>query len=518
MSGYRKRALPFIRGVPVLVGAAALVMLLLATTSTASGAGSTKLRLATGQITPGATYYGSKTLSGSIAQTDPSLLGQTGSQKPVMIKYDFDATASYTGDLAGLAATSPRVTGKALANNASAVAAYEATRRRDAGDHRRRRGRSARRRRRTGFKTVYGGVARRVPANRWQRCSRSPASRRCSATRWSSRSTTTPRSSARRTSGRRSAGRSNAGEQRHRRRHRHRHLARASVASRTTACRAAPAAVRRASSATAPTPPTSARPFTCNDKLIGAYAFLNTYMAVSGTRPDEFCNATTRHVLARATPRATARTPRRRPPATCVDSAAALRRRARPGQRHRPRRPRDHVPRLRCDRAASAPTPSRPCSRRSPTASNVINFSICGARNPYTDPVELAFLDAYERRHLRQRLGRQQRPRRRRPPSTAARGSTTVGASTGPALVHLDAAPDRRRRRDVRHGRRHAHERRSARRRRSCSPRASRARTRSARRRCSAGAATGKVVALPARRQRPRRQGLQRPRRAARPG
>ena len=57
---------------------------------------------------------------------DPSLLGRTDSTPVnVMIKYDFDATASYKGGVAGLAATSPRVTGKTLKDNAAAVSAYE---------------------------------------------------------------------------------------------------------------------------------------------------------------------------------------------------------------------------------------------------------------------------------------------------------------------------------------------------------------------------------------------------------
>ena len=46
-------------------------------------------------------------------------------------------------------------------------------------------------------------------------------------------------------------------------------------------------------------------------------------------------------------------------------------------------------------RAASRPTPPRRSSRRSWTASDVINFSISGGSHPYSDPVELAFLDAY---------------------------------------------------------------------------------------------------------------------------
>ena len=60
----------------------------------------------------------SKSESGRLAQTDPSLLGRSDSTPVnVMIKYDYDATASYTGGVAGLAATSPRATGKALKDN-----------------------------------------------------------------------------------------------------------------------------------------------------------------------------------------------------------------------------------------------------------------------------------------------------------------------------------------------------------------------------------------------------------------
>ena len=46
-------------------------------------------------------------------------------------------------------------------------------------------------------------------------------------------------------------------------------------------------------------------------------------------------------------------------------------------------------------RAASAPTPRRPSQQAILDGVNVINFSISGGANPYTDPVELAFLDAY---------------------------------------------------------------------------------------------------------------------------
>ena len=83
-----------------------------------------------------------------------------------MIKYDYDATASYAGGVAGLAATSPAATGKKLKDNKGAVDAYEnhakqvsgkissavtaAVPTTAIGEE---------------FVTVYGGVAAQIPAN-----------------------------------------------------------------------------------------------------------------------------------------------------------------------------------------------------------------------------------------------------------------------------------------------------------------------------------------------------------------
>ena len=78
-------------------------------------------------LTPDSTFVGAKSSSGAIAQSDPALLGRTDATPVnVMIKYDYDATASYAGGVDGLAATSPRVTGKSLKANAAAVQAYDA--------------------------------------------------------------------------------------------------------------------------------------------------------------------------------------------------------------------------------------------------------------------------------------------------------------------------------------------------------------------------------------------------------
>jgi subtilisin family serine protease len=68
-----------------------------------------------------------KSTSGRLAQTDPALLDRTdGAAVPVVVKLDYDAAARYQGDVKGLAATSPKVTGRALDGRSAAEQAYEA--------------------------------------------------------------------------------------------------------------------------------------------------------------------------------------------------------------------------------------------------------------------------------------------------------------------------------------------------------------------------------------------------------
>ena len=143
-----------------------VVLAALATLVVAGGAASEPSYEAT-PLTPDATIVAADTASGRIAQSDPSLLGRTDDTLVhVLVKYDLDPTASYTGGIPGLEATSPSVTGKSLKANRAAVAAYE----RYAGG-------------RTeaisadveeavpaveisrSFETAYGGVAASLPAN-----------------------------------------------------------------------------------------------------------------------------------------------------------------------------------------------------------------------------------------------------------------------------------------------------------------------------------------------------------------
>ena len=205
-----------------------------------------------------------------------------------MIKYDVDATASYSGGVAGLAATSPSVTGKPLADNEAAVARLRPARR--GGRRLDQRAPSSRPSRtpRSGRRSRPPTAAsrRRCPRTRSPTCSTCPASPRCRRTRSSSRSTTTRRSSAppnvwpsarrleqppARTS---IVGVIDTGvwpENPMLVRDRDRSPARGAAAAQL-----GPRAGRRAaSSATARDTSHLGPAFNCNNKLIGAYAFLH---------------------------------------------------------------------------------------------------------------------------------------------------------------------------------------------------------------------------------------------------
>ena len=119
------------------------------------------------QLQPTDRIEGFKAPSSALAQTDPSLLGRNDATRiNVVIKLDHDSAASYAGTVEGLAATSPSVTGRPLTGNSAAEQNYDrylaeresqivaelASRVPGAAV-----GRSLR--------TVYGGIAAVVPAN-----------------------------------------------------------------------------------------------------------------------------------------------------------------------------------------------------------------------------------------------------------------------------------------------------------------------------------------------------------------
>jgi subtilase family protein/fibronectin type III domain protein/PA domain-containing protein len=108
-----------------------------------------------------------KSVSGRLAETDPSLLRRTSSELvSVMLKLDYDAIASYAGGIEGLPPTSPTVTGRSLDDNPGAVASYRSyvsglekrvLRAVNGKIPRSTAGRS--------FRLAYGGVSLQLPAN-----------------------------------------------------------------------------------------------------------------------------------------------------------------------------------------------------------------------------------------------------------------------------------------------------------------------------------------------------------------
>jgi hypothetical protein len=391
-------------------------------------------------LTPDTTFANAKSPSGQLAETDPSLVGRSDSSEiNVMIKYDFDPTASYTGDLAGLPATSPTVTGKSLEANAGAVAAYE-------------RYASAKATQITAavenavpaadvgatFRTVYGGVQATIPANTVNAVLQvagvaavqrdtleQPADDNTSfigaTTVWPSL-----------------GGQDKAGsnvivgvidtgiwpE--------HPMVADKSLPSTggTYGCQFGNG------TDTAHLGPA----FACNNKLIGAYAFTATYMASQGADAVEFCNNTTHQCSARD-PEGHGTHTLTTAAGTCVASAVLY------GVERGPIcgiAPGAHVIMYRvCLRAGCFSSDSVAAVQQAIADHvNVINFSISGGANPYSDPVELAFLDAVNAGISVNASAGNSGPGA----GTSDHGgpwTTTVGASTGPrafaSTLHLTA-------------------------------------------------------------------------------
>ncbi len=73
-----------------------------------------------GPLTPISRTTDGKTVTSSIAETDPQVLKHSGSAPvSVLVKLSYDSVATYAGGIKGLAATSPKVTGKPLSGSAA---------------------------------------------------------------------------------------------------------------------------------------------------------------------------------------------------------------------------------------------------------------------------------------------------------------------------------------------------------------------------------------------------------------
>ncbi|MDX6481373.1 MAG: hypothetical protein QOG85_1883 [Gaiellaceae bacterium] len=433
-------ALPFRLAPKGVAAALVLVGLLLATAAGASGA---KQPLAASEqgISLLNTISVSKSASGRLAQTSSELLGQTGSNLVnVMIKYDVDPTASYTGGVDGLAATSPSVTGKSLTANRLAVGAYEAY---------------ANQRIQTlnssvrdavpsadigyWFERVYGGVAARVPANSIATLLSIPGVAAVQTdtlnqplddnTEFLGATSVWPRLGGSPTAGSNVVvGVIDTGIWPE-----HPMLSAAGIS--------APAGGLKGcqfgnGSDVAHLGPT----FACNNKLIGAYAKTATYMASNTTDGQEFCNDTT-HVCSPRDSEGHGTHTTTTAAGDCVSSAPLY------GVERGPVcgiAPGAHVEMFRvCLAHGCYGSDSVAAVQQAITDGvNVINFSISGGAQPYSDPVELAFLDATNAGISVNASAGNSGPGA----ATAEHGGpwvTTVGASSGPrnfgSTLHLTA-------------------------------------------------------------------------------
>ncbi|HEY6415654.1 MAG TPA: S8 family serine peptidase [Acidimicrobiales bacterium] len=126
-----------------------------------------ELTLSGQPLVPTSRVQADKAATSRLARTDRSLLGKSGSAPlQVVIKLDYDAVATYAGGIRGLAATSPSVTGNPLTEATAATQRYAAH---IAGEEKAFKAELATRvpaaRVGASLRTVYGGVAARVPAN-----------------------------------------------------------------------------------------------------------------------------------------------------------------------------------------------------------------------------------------------------------------------------------------------------------------------------------------------------------------
>jgi hypothetical protein len=110
----------------VIAALAVLALLLLAVPASAAPAQTSGQKLTATQLTPAGQVQGAKSASSRLARTDRSLLGQR-STAPVrvVVKLDYDSLAAYAGQIKGLPATSPAVTGRPLNLNSDAARRYQ---------------------------------------------------------------------------------------------------------------------------------------------------------------------------------------------------------------------------------------------------------------------------------------------------------------------------------------------------------------------------------------------------------
>lgn len=107
--------------------AAAAVVPMTVQVAVAAGAATGPSGFTAQPLSAESSFVAAKSVTGRRAQSDQALLARTdGTIVSVGVKLDYDASASYAGDIAGLPATSPRVTGRKLSGRSDAEKTYDA--------------------------------------------------------------------------------------------------------------------------------------------------------------------------------------------------------------------------------------------------------------------------------------------------------------------------------------------------------------------------------------------------------
>ncbi len=418
----------------VRVRRAGLLVLTIALTLTAAGvraAPAFTARPLTGRLVQGA-----KALTAGLARTDPELLRLHGSRLvPVVVKFDYDPVASYVGGVARFPPTSPSATGRPLPANPAAAAYERYLASREARILDRIQTAVPRAEVRYSYRLAYGGAAMSVPAGRIRDLLRVPGVVAVQADRLerplgepANFVFTGAAAAWEELGGKRRAGQGavvgvlDTGIWPENPMLRDRGLP--SPGGGPYACQFGDG-----------TDPTLGPSFACNDKLLGAYAFTDTYMAFIGALEGEFCNNETGVCSARDADGHGTHT------ATTAAGDWVL-----------------HAPIFGIDRgpaAGQAPGASviayRVCLEQGCFSSDsvaaveqaiadgvdVINYSISGGAEPFSDPVELAFLDAYAAGIVVVASAGNEGPG----PGTAEHGGPwvlTVGASTWDGMFLTD--------------------------------------------------------------------------------
>ncbi|HSK94950.1 MAG TPA: S8 family serine peptidase, partial [Candidatus Angelobacter sp.] len=334
-----------------------------------------------------------KSRSGQLAETDPALFGRTDSTPTlVVIKLDYDPVASYAGTISGFTATSPEVTGRPLREGDASVRNYVGEIARiEAAAIAGIRAAVPQAQILRSFRIAYGGLSAIVPANRVEALLGVRGVAAVQQDTLAELTTdTTPDF----------IGATQAWDQ---------------ISNSTTAGEGVvvgildsgiwpehPSLADNGITYAGPeldcdfgdgSDPDLGAAFECNDKLIGAYTFVDTYLSVYPPLDGEFCNdaadtCTARDANGHGTHTATTAA------GSHVEEAVLL------GVDQGPISgiaPGAHVVAYRVclDEGCFQTDSVAAVEQAILDGVDVLNFSISGGANPYTDPVELAFLDAY---------------------------------------------------------------------------------------------------------------------------